>query len=233
MFCTNCGKNIPDGSQFCPECGATQAMPTAGYAPAAPDAPVTATPAAPLTTKPGLSGKTLAAIACGAVAAVVVLILVCSALFSGGKETPLKNYCKAYGKGSASAFMDLYPEKVLEANYDWDYDDKDDVQDYLDGIHEYCEGAYGENFKVSYEIKEEKELDKSCVKALGEYLEDDYRLDADEVSAAYLMEVKLILEGDDDRESDKDWLVIYKYDGNWYMDENAYYYVDEIYDLVD
>ena len=24
MFCTNCGKEIQDGSAFCPECGATQ-----------------------------------------------------------------------------------------------------------------------------------------------------------------------------------------------------------------
>ncbi|MFB0919753.1 MAG: DUF4177 domain-containing protein [Oscillospiraceae bacterium] len=24
MFCHNCGKQIPDGSDFCPECGATQ-----------------------------------------------------------------------------------------------------------------------------------------------------------------------------------------------------------------
>ena len=23
MFCSNCGKQIPDGSAFCPECGAT------------------------------------------------------------------------------------------------------------------------------------------------------------------------------------------------------------------
>lgn len=24
MFCTNCGKEIQEGSAFCPECGATQ-----------------------------------------------------------------------------------------------------------------------------------------------------------------------------------------------------------------
>lgn len=27
MFCTNCGKELPDNASFCPECGAAQAAP--------------------------------------------------------------------------------------------------------------------------------------------------------------------------------------------------------------
>lgn len=33
MFCSSCGKPVPDGSKFCPECGAGQGSPEQGYQP--------------------------------------------------------------------------------------------------------------------------------------------------------------------------------------------------------
>jgi TM2 domain-containing membrane protein YozV len=44
MYCHNCGKQLPDGTRFCPDCGAANA-PTAGAPPAAPP-PVTGIPVA-------------------------------------------------------------------------------------------------------------------------------------------------------------------------------------------
>ena len=66
MFCTNCGSQIPDGSAFCPECGAKLTAP-ASYA------------AAPVRTKKGMSRGALIGIIAAAVAviaAAVILILV-------------------------------------------------------------------------------------------------------------------------------------------------------------
>lgn len=231
MFCTNCGKNIPDGSQFCPECGATQETQPAYAAPAGTYAPPAYTP--PATGKTvTVAGKTfpakLLAIAGAVVVGVVVLILLCSALFGGGRETPLKNYCKAYGKANVSAFLKLYPEEVLDEVYDWDSDDKDDIQDYLDDGLDDMEDIYGEDITMSYEIKTEKELNDKRLKALGEYLEDNYDMDADELSAGYVMQVKWTIEGDDDSDNSKNWVVVYKYDGDWYMDTYATYMVSEI-----
>ena len=40
-FCTNCGTQLPDGSRFCSNCGATMGGAPAGAAPAAPTAPQT------------------------------------------------------------------------------------------------------------------------------------------------------------------------------------------------
>ena len=62
MFCTNCGKNIPDGSVFCPECGTTLDS--------APKAP-----AAPAVAKKGLSKGLLIGII-AAVVAIVALVLI-------------------------------------------------------------------------------------------------------------------------------------------------------------
>ena len=39
MFCTNCGKQIPDDSMFCPECGAKVIVPQAPQTPEMPPAP--------------------------------------------------------------------------------------------------------------------------------------------------------------------------------------------------
>ena len=33
MFCSSCGRPVPDASQFCPECGARQGAPEQGYQP--------------------------------------------------------------------------------------------------------------------------------------------------------------------------------------------------------
>ena len=179
-----------------------------------------------------VSGRTfsanLLAIAGGVVAGVIVLIILCSALFGGGRQTPLKNYCKALGKANASAFLKLYPEEVLEEDYDWDRDDKDDIQDYLEDYVDNLEDIYGEDIKMSYEVKTEKKLNDKRLKALGEYLEDDYDMDADELTAGYVMQVKWTIEGDDDSKSDKDWVVVYKYDGDWYMDRYSIYTVSDI-----
>ena len=83
MFCFNCGKQIPDGSAFCPECGTkltapvTQAAPTAPVTQAAPTAPASYA-AAPVKTKKGMSKGALIGIIAAAVAviaAAVILIL--------------------------------------------------------------------------------------------------------------------------------------------------------------
>lgn len=65
MYCHNCGKELPDGSKFCPDCGAAQAA-----APKMNSAP--ARPAAPTVT---LNSRTLLIVA-GAVILVLLAVLI-------------------------------------------------------------------------------------------------------------------------------------------------------------
>ena len=80
MFCSNCGKQIPDGSAFCPECGTkltapvTQAAPTAPVTQAAPTAPASYA-AAPVKTKKGMSKGALIGIIAAAVAVIAAAVI--------------------------------------------------------------------------------------------------------------------------------------------------------------
>ncbi len=224
MFCTNCGANIPDGSQFCPACGAQ--LNSAAYAPMD-------TPGAPVQ-KRSLPKKTLVILAAAVVVLVVVVLLI-SLLFGGGKETPLKNYCEAMGDADVGAFLDLYPDDVLNDVYGWNKRDKDEIENFLEVSLEELEWQYGEDIRISYDIRTEKELNDKRLLALGEYFEDVYDLDkADkEITKGYLMEVRFTIKGDDGRDTNKQWLVVYKYDGDWYLDTGAFRNVGEISTLID
>ena len=227
MYCSNCGNPMPDGTQYCPMCGAAQeAAPQAqGYYPdysnpAYPNyagGPV----AAPVQKK-----SSVAKYAVIGVVAVVVTILVatlCSALFGSGKEAALKAFCKAIEKGDGEA--------VIEAMYPDDATGVSSVKSYASSFIDELIDEYGDDLDVSYEVRKDAELDRDALEDFGDYLENTYNLDADELSKAYLMEVKLTISGEDGKDSDKSWLVSYKYDGNWYIDPDAYTSVDAIYDL--
>jgi flagellar basal body-associated protein FliL len=92
MFCTECGKEIPDGSAFCTECGAQ----IKGAAPPPTAPPGTALPPVVPGTKPK-SKKTMIGIIIGVVsllvvvAVVLVLVLV---VFKGDDTAKAKEYMK-------------------------------------------------------------------------------------------------------------------------------------------
>lgn len=104
MFCIKCGKEIPDGSNFCPACGAVQSkVPN----PAVSEAPTVR----PTTGKP----KKRLIIAIGAVLAVIAiaLIVILPAAGRSGAKTPeeaAKLYFEATESGNASKLAKvMYP----------------------------------------------------------------------------------------------------------------------------
>ena len=214
MYCSNCGNSMPDGTQYCPLCGAAQDV--------APQIPVNyPNPAYPAQEKSSVAKFVVFGVA--AVAAIALIAVICSTLFSSGSETALKKFCKALEKGDGEAAVEvMYPE---DAPY------YSDMMKYADEYVENIADMYGDDLEVSYEVCKEEKLDSDTLEDLGDYLESHYDLDADQLSKAYLMQVKLTLSGDDDKDSQKMWIVMYKYDGDWYLDSDIYTSVDSIYDL--
>lgn len=147
MFCGNCGNNIPDGSNVCPNCGvalnAAPAAPVAPVQPVAPVAPVAAAPKAnPVDTVKATVGKMdkkvkmiIAGVAGVAVLAIIIAIIV--GIAGGGAEGAAKKYFNAvYAKNDAEAVMKCVPNKVLDEIFNNSENDEKDtleaMQDSLD-----------------------------------------------------------------------------------------------------
>ena len=156
MFCTSCGKNIPDGSVFCPECGASL-----GAAPAAPVAAVA---------KKGLNKKTIIIIAAVALALIVglILILVLTSTKHRIKGTWVRKVSdnvtmtyvfKAGGKGEMKRSYEDYDgdKKVDTTDFKWEVKSKNKLV--IKVLDDDGDVMYKQNFK--YNKKLAKDPDKA------------------------------------------------------------------------
>src|SRR5450756_1556674 len=80
MFCTKCGKEVPEGSAFCTNCGAQMAEAQPPGAAPPPPGPAPAQAAVPVT-KPK-SNKTLIGVMIGVVALLVIVAVVLVLVFA-------------------------------------------------------------------------------------------------------------------------------------------------------
>lgn len=139
MYCTECGKEMPPDSSFCPHCGATAipqktettgpappGTPAAGQTPQPPPVP----PALPARDKRKKLMKVL--IILGIVFIVVVIgAVILITLFIGTVKAPVdvtNRYIEAVNKGNATEAWDLlHPNSRLKTDYSFDQYKKDVV----------------------------------------------------------------------------------------------------------
>lgn len=241
-ICPNCKTNFNDDAEFCNECGAKlEAAPAEApvEAPVAEEAPAE-TPVASASTSPiaNLSADTKKYIGIGAAAVVVIVLLLC--LFGGNSyKSAVKKYYSAVQKGDAKVMMEsMIPAKMCKEIYEEEDDTGLSYNAYLKGqSNVYAktikaikkeQGAY----KVSYEIKKQKDIDdfkKSDKQEYGfEDLEDiqdrledyfdDYGFDGGKVKKAYAVEVKYDVKGGKKNIcKGEDKAIVYKYGSNWYV----------------
>ena len=178
-FCSKCGAKLEDGTKFCATCGAVQdVQETAAPAQEAPEAAPTAEK------KPvKVDNKMVGLIAMGvvAIAAIVLICVIGSALFGGGYKKPLKTLKKAVNSQSTDVddVLDVLPKFVGNAyddalglvkdiDKDMVKDVEDGIADALEGMYDGLEETYGKNVKVSYEIKDKEKLDKDDCEDIAE-----------------------------------------------------------------
>lgn len=151
MFCNQCGKQIPDDTAFCPECGAkvdgaagqaaTPVAPVQAAAPVTPAAPVQAAAPAKAAGAPA-EKKKLPIVPIAVAAGVVVVLILLISLFSGKKSS---SNMSAYTKNSVVCFDDglFY---TLQGK---SYEEEEDVRDVYQN---------GDKTIAAYTVRDDRDL---------------------------------------------------------------------------
>lgn len=209
MYCGKCGTEVMDGTAVCPKCGTRLA---AGKKPAVRKAA-------------GGSQKNIGIIA---VAAVVVLAVVCGVFFLGGnsEQDVIKKYMKGQLEADLSSILDVIPKEIIEAGMEEDDIDEEELQweieewnEKLQDTYEGYADTFGDDWKMTYEIVEIEEVEKSTLRDIKKtYKKYDIDLDIEEAKMAT---IEVTVSGSKrDYETDMTlWLI--KVGRSWYLE--AYY----------
>lgn len=207
-FCSNCGRPLQDGEVCNCQYNGNNIY----------SAPVTS----------GGSGKNamnkgFIVMGAGLVAAVVIVVLVFSAIFGGGYKKPVKDYVKALNHHDTKKLLSVMlpddkmkevKKEMKESIIDWDaFLDK--MDDYLEDTMEDMEDDYGKNVKFSAKIVNKKKVKGDALEEIQEDYDDLF--DAD-VTKAYKLKVEMTVKGKKDEDSEKVNLYVVKVKGDgWKM----------------
>lgn len=223
-FCGNCGTELPDEAVVCSNCGCNLA-PVAAQ-------PDVATPgenavAAVKDKTNEIIGKVktdskfrnLIITIAGGVVAAVVLIVVLVSVFAGGYKKAIDNYIDNVYYGEYNAYKACYPEEVWKS-FDDDETDKTTYKEKFKTTKEKYKRLYGSDLEVDYKITDKEKMDEDDLDIIRDRLKSSYDIPKKSVTAAYEVEVKFLIEGDDDREKFEKDITLIKIDGDWYRLEN-------------
>ena len=128
---------------------------------------------------------------------------------------------------ATDAVVEIIPIKLFEdINVDVSmytiYGDEEEIRDYYEDVLEdlwyELEDEFGDDAKMTYEVKSAKDLKNSELKDLREQYEDKLGVDGDLIEDAMNLVVKLKMEGSDDRDTERTNFKVVKVDGKWYID---------------
>ena len=222
MFCLKCGSQIPEGSNFCLNCGTPVAsieqnaavnagpvQPNVNTENVMNETPVFTSPAKPL-------NKKLIGIIAGAAAAVVVLVLVLVlCIGGGGPEGIAEAYYEAYFTFDFDEICELSP---VDFNKLYDIDNAK--------LKEYQSEIKAQTDSISYDINAvgSEELDVEDGEDLLEDLRDDYGskyVVKGEVEAYYEVTLEVEISAYGFSDSEKMTVNVIKVDGNWYIADKS------------
>ncbi len=237
-FCTNCGAKLEDMSVFCPNCGNRVAAPAPvaepAPAPVVEPAPMPAFEPAPApvfeptpapVVEPPKKKKSKAPLILGIVAGVLVVAIVAVIVLSSFVTAPIKTYLEVELAGNFDKIEELAPAAYwdhLEDKYKGfslddaikQYKEKEEYKSQL----ELAEEVWGDKFRFSAVITKYTPMPKGMVEDLGEYLDDEYGIDADSVKRGCYITVEGTLKGEANAGLLNDATVpMLNIDGKWYF----------------
>ena len=232
-FCNNCGQQMEDESVFCPNCGATNEA-----APAAPAAKAAGNDIMAKAKDFGgkvanffknyasaaMKDKKLLIVPAAAIVGVIAVILVISLLFSNPYKKAIKGYIAVeFGKATEKQYEASRPKEywdLVEDDMDMDVDEMyENYEEDNEELVEYLEEEYGDDYKVTFKIKEADKLSKKKLKDAKDYAEAFWDVNKKDVKVGYKVKVEITIKGDEDKDSDTVKAVVVKIDGKWYVVE--------------
>lgn len=237
MLCGKCGKENPEGAKFCEACGEELAaavveetvaveepaveVPVEEIQTPAEEAPVAEENYGEVSEKP--ANKLSIAKIIVAVVAIIVVIFGLKAIFGKGPEDVVKNQVKAINKAKVSYALKVMPKGIAK-EIKKDDDKIEEMEEAMEKTKELLKDRYGKNVKMSYKILDKEKIDKDDIEdyeddyndAIEEYNEEnDTKLKDVKISKGYKLEVKYIIKGKDDKDSNISSVTVLKINGKW------------------
>lgn len=202
MFCGKCGKEIKEGTKFCPMCGGTVANVSQNK-------------------EKSTNKKRKAASIVGICAIALVVIVLFTTIGSGsGYKGIVKKYFRSMEKADgalyASIIADAYKQDMIDG---WGYEEDELVEGYGEELQDEMSDyalQYGNNIKISYEIDDVYSATENDLIELRRELEY-YGFGDTDISKALVADCYYTVKGSDGEGEYHVDLLIMKVDGKWCM----------------
>lgn len=211
-FCRNCGAKLDDEAMVCGQCGTP--VKAAEEKSNANASKIEIPGMDKINPEMKSKAKKIAIIGGIVIVALIILGVVFNMISANtGYKGMINKYFKGLEKGNA--------ESMSECLSDYLSDQYTDLEDYLDEFIDNkldnYEREVGENPKITIEISKDSKLSDRKLDNLKEMIEQyDSSYDADDISSARRLDIKLRIKGRDDKMVDKiNDVCIVKEAGNW------------------
>lgn len=126
-------------------------------------------------------------------------------------EKPVHNYFEGMEKGDLNTYEKAFPSFV-ETYMD---------EEKLDDLVTMYKDEYGEDFDISYNITNKKELNNDDFEDAKSYIKEEYDQDVN-ISGGYELEVEATMKGSKDSDTIKTTMYVFKINDVWYCMESSY-----------